>query len=468
MSVKTLPADTGAATRRRFAVPPTRDAPVLRYGIALVLLIGGLVIGSASELDQNARHSEWRQSITNLASASRVAGSDFQAVRADLRARAGQLAASLAIQRAVIAHDDQALARLAHAEHAQISSGGKSFGRLRPKPRVDSTAQITNAGRVLARVTLSVPLGHNLLVLLRHATPLSRDDSLVLSFRGRVVAGGPAGAPARIRADRIEFGKTSFAAAGAPLSVKGASVLAIQPVSAINALSLPYRRFLFLAAAITLAVAAGAATRLGRPLARLVGEVTHLRRQVQTDPLTGLASRAALSERLHAELVRAVQYGTSVSLVLADVDNFKYINDTYGHQAGDEILRAFGRTMVESCRDLDLAARLGGDEFALVLPGSRLLDARRVAERTRRALDSLTTISPDGQEMRVTASLGAAEFPTYGDVDALVAAADAALYEAKQGGKNRIATATASDRRKRKTRSSVGGSELAGNPGLLS
>ncbi|HEY8316469.1 MAG TPA: GGDEF domain-containing protein, partial [Gaiellaceae bacterium] len=100
------------------------------------------------------------------------------------------------------------------------------------------------------------------------------------------------------------------------------------------------------------------------------------------------------------------------------------------------------RVLQHSVRELDMAARFGGEEFALVLSGSRLADARRTAERVRAALGEIAVPTPNGACARVTASFGVAEFPTYGSVEGLVAAADAALYQAKRSGKNQVATAT--------------------------
>jgi len=163
---------------------------------------------------------------------------------------------------------------------------------------------------------------------------------------------------------------------------------------------------------------------------------------VQTDSLTNLANRRGLTERLDAELARARENGTSVSFVIADIDDFKLINDGHGHQTGDHIIRAVGAALAGSIRELDLAARYGGEEFAVVLPGSRLADARRTADRMRHAVSEIEVPSPTGTSARVTMSFGVAEFPTYGGADALVAAADAALYQAKRGGKDQVATAT--------------------------
>jgi diguanylate cyclase (GGDEF)-like protein len=319
---------------------------------------------------------------------------------------------------------------------------GRTIGTLVSGPRIAATAAINDGIRVLARVTVAVPLGDNVLALIRQATPLPPHAALVLVQNGRVIAGGPHGARGRIVAGRVVFGKTEFAAQSAQLGAANASVLAIEPVAAIDASSESYRRLVFLAAAITLVLSAAFAARLARPLAQAVGDVARLTRQVQTDALTSLANRRGLTERLDAELARARENGTRVSLVIADIDDFKLVNDGHGHQTGDHIIRAVGAALAGSIRELDLAARYGGEEFAVVLPGSRLADARRTAERMRRAVSSIEVQSPMGTSARVTMSFGIAEFPTYGGADALVAAADAALYQAKRGGKDQVATAT--------------------------
>jgi diguanylate cyclase (GGDEF)-like protein len=110
---------------------------------------------------------------------------------------------------------------------------------------------------------------------------------------------------------------------------------------------------------------------------------------------------------------------------------------------GDEVLRAVGRILAASTRDRDVAARYGGEELALILPGTPLLGGRRLSERIRRKLEELVIETESGERIPVTASFGAASFPTHGSPASLVAAADSALYEAKDGGRNRVMTATA-------------------------
>ena len=114
------------------------------------------------------------------------------------------------------------------------------------------------------------------------------------------------------------------------------------------------------------------------------------------------------------------------------------MNDTYGHAAGDAVLRELANVLRATLREIDLAARWGGEEFALVLPGTDLAGAVRVAERVRERLSEQVVTAPDGARIRVTASFGVAAYPDLGSAADLLEAADAALYEAKRAGKNRV------------------------------
>jgi diguanylate cyclase (GGDEF)-like protein len=163
--------------------------------------------------------------------------------------------------------------------------------------------------------------------------------------------------------------------------------------------------------------------------------------QALVDGLTGLANRRLCAAALEKELARAQRFGEPLALVLTDIDDFKRINDRWGHPTGDEVLKVFAKALRESVREIDLAGRWGGEEFALLLPGTDLEGGRELAERVRRKLVRKKFLAPDGERIRVTASFGVAAFPNAASQDQLVAASDGALYEAKRTGKNRVAIA---------------------------
>jgi len=167
--------------------------------------------------------------------------------------------------------------------------------------------------------------------------------------------------------------------------------------------------------------------------ARLHGLVE---RQALVDGLTGLANRRAASDALHAEAARAERLETPLSVVLADLDGFKDVNDVYGHAVGDEVLRAFATVLRETLRESDVAGRWGGEEFLLLLPGADAEGAAQLAERVRARLAARNI--PSAPDLRVTASFGVAEYTGQLNTEQLVAGADSALYRAKRAGKDRV------------------------------
>jgi diguanylate cyclase (GGDEF)-like protein len=152
----------------------------------------------------------------------------------------------------------------------------------------------------------------------------------------------------------------------------------------------------------------------------------------------------AFCEALNQEISRAARYKNDLSLVMADIDFFKSINDGYGHPAGDQVLKAAARVLQTGLRDCDFVARYGGEEFAVILPETKLADALQVAERLRAKIKALE-IACDGQTIRITMSFGVAGFrhaPQMSFND-LVKSADAALYCAKKKGRDRCCIAAA-------------------------
>jgi len=168
-----------------------------------------------------------------------------------------------------------------------------------------------------------------------------------------------------------------------------------------------------------------------------------VRRQAVTDELTGLSNHGRFQELLNAEIEQVRRYHHPIGLIMLDIDDFKAVNDTYGHPQGDAVLRHVARVLQENSRDADSPARYGGEELSLILPHTDLEGAHAIAERIRAAVEGLRVARTDGQgTLRVTASLGVAA-STDGDKDALIADADGALYEAKRSGKNRTISARA-------------------------
>jgi diguanylate cyclase (GGDEF)-like protein len=157
-----------------------------------------------------------------------------------------------------------------------------------------------------------------------------------------------------------------------------------------------------------------------------------------TDHLTGLANRRRFERQLEREVERTRRYGHPLCLLVIDIDNFKHVNDNFGHEAGDEAIRYLGKALQAGTRGIDMGARLGGDEFAVILPETEFTKGMEVAERLRLAFGKME-IPGVGS---LTASFGLAEFPLCAnETRELLAAADAAMYEAKRQGRGRIGSA---------------------------
>jgi diguanylate cyclase (GGDEF)-like protein len=167
--------------------------------------------------------------------------------------------------------------------------------------------------------------------------------------------------------------------------------------------------------------------------------------QAVTDELTGLSNNRRFRELISKEAARSQRFGHELSLLMLDIDDFKRVNDTYGHLQGDEVLRTIGVVLASESRGVDEPARYGGEEFAVALPETGLEGALELAERIRARIESEAIPRSDGVGvLKVTASVGAASMPASTDsARGLIAAADAALYEAKRAGKNRVSGAPA-------------------------
>jgi two-component system cell cycle response regulator len=157
----------------------------------------------------------------------------------------------------------------------------------------------------------------------------------------------------------------------------------------------------------------------------------------QIDPLTGLPNRRALMVRLQQEWARMERHRGALAFIMADVDHFKRVNDTYGHSIGDRLLQEIAKTIAGQCRTTDLPARYGGEEFAILVPDEPASSAARLAERCRREIEKIR-VPLKAETIAATASFGVADARGARSPEAFVDCADEALYRAKMAGRNKV------------------------------
>ena len=198
--------------------------------------------------------------------------------------------------------------------------------------------------------------------------------------------------------------------------------------------------------AVVLLVAGGftlAVTRLSFVTTNDVVRIAKLERDANEDPLTGTYNRRYLDNKLVEEVNRANRLNVPLSAVLIDLDHFKHVNDTYGHDVGDMVLRHVSSLIIASVRPNDTVIRYGGEEFVVLAPNCDTDAAANLGERMRMRIAESTLSLPGGQDLAVTASLGVSSLAISGTGDTMLRAADQALYSAKRSGRNRLCTAPA-------------------------
>jgi two-component system, cell cycle response regulator len=194
----------------------------------------------------------------------------------------------------------------------------------------------------------------------------------------------------------------------------------------------------FAQAVVTAAVAV---IQRARIVEHTMADNARLEQLAQTDPLTQLLNRRALTERISAEMERALRYDSTLALLMIDLDHFKKVNDSYGHLVGDDVLRDVGQLLRNTIRASDIVARYGGEEFLILLPETDDEGAETFADRVRASMEQHLFASDSlGEPLRLTASIGVAMFPAarIESVEDLFSRADAALYRAKADGRNRV------------------------------
>ncbi|HEY2375419.1 MAG TPA: sensor domain-containing diguanylate cyclase [Gemmatimonadaceae bacterium] len=189
----------------------------------------------------------------------------------------------------------------------------------------------------------------------------------------------------------------------------------------------------------------GLLAAVARAFLEKVWEIEEVSQRARTDSLTGLRNRRDFDEQLRRVLAETDRFGGSSSLILVDIDDFKNVNDTYGHEAGDAVLRQLGKILGDGVRAIDICARYGGEEMIMLLPQTPIAGATELAERLRTAIAERPVVF-EGTAIRITASFGIAGYPeTVPHGDWLFPAADRALYVAKHAGKNCVRSLLSSD-----------------------
>lgn len=410
----------------------------LQFLVALLLAAGIPVVATVHILDSNALGNERARADSALRTELQSAGQTLARLGEDASNHADDLSRSPAVQRAFLTDSQATLRRLARRTPGIVFylQGTRVAGK-RPRVSLTRSVSLTLNGRRVGTVEATIGLGRRLDAQLLHTAPHGREDKLLVVRKGNVIASRER---FRIDGQTVRLGPESYRGALAPVpNATGVSLLALRPEGAIEASVRPYQRQVQYAAAGSFALLVLLGLIFGRPLVRMLGDFRNVASQAVTDPLTGIANRRSFDEELALEWRRAERVGETLSLVLLDIDNFKRVNDTHGHQQGDAVLREVAAVLRAGVRQVDLAARYGGEEFALVLPETTLADAVTVAERLRGAVERIGIELEDGTTLPVTASFGVAEKSDRERGEDLVAAADESLYEAKRAGKNRVA-----------------------------
>jgi diguanylate cyclase (GGDEF)-like protein len=323
-------------------------------------------------------------------------------------------AASPRLQAAIGRHDTTRLERYARRNDLLIEVGGQSYGQ----PLTDAVparAQLVSGGHEIGSVVAGLPLGTA--TLKQMSTGAAPGVQLVVvDLEGRTPPDAAQGATVPLTQ---VVGIRAYLPSQIASHRKNAAYLRVV-----------WAGLLALAALMLLTLV------LTRPLLRAFRWTEEQASEARIDALTGLANRRAVEEILAAEISRAQRFRHALAVVLLDLDRFKEINDSFGHAAGDAMLREVSRLLISLARQEDTVARWGGEEFVVVLPETDLAGAQRFAERLRRTIESHAV-----GEMKTSTSCGVATMLPQDSVEELLGAADKALYQAKSNGRNRTESA---------------------------
>jgi diguanylate cyclase (GGDEF)-like protein len=446
--MSTAASAANAAPSQETARRPRRAKQPVARRAGIQLLLGVLVVGAipvASTvriLEANALRNERAHADSALRAQLQSGLRELSRLGDEASNRAADLAGSEDVQRAFVADRPAALASIAADEPGVFFFLNKHrLGVVPAKNVLERSVWLTVDGRRIGKVTAVKRLDQRLDARLTRDAPHARGDRLALVRHGRLV-GTSLSLATRGHTVTLQGVRYRSLASRVP-DAGGIRLLALRPEHAIEASVAPYRHRIRYAALGSFALLVLVALMFAGPLLRMLGDFRRVASQATTDALTGIANRRSFDEELALEWRRAHRIGDSFAVVLLDLDDFKRVNDTHGHPAGDAVLRSIGEVLGSGVRQIDLAARYGGEEFVVLVPESDLTGATQLAKRLRLAVSKARTELPDGKLLKVTASFGVAAKGDLSSAEQLIAAADDALYEAKRAGKNRVVAAGA-------------------------
>jgi diguanylate cyclase (GGDEF)-like protein len=425
------------------AVPPRRGKPsfsrrsVLQLLIGLLVVAGIPVVATVRILDASALRNERAHADAALTTQLQQAGAELQGLSDNASSRADDLSRVPALQRAFLRNDRAAITAFAGTHPGIVLYlHDKRVAGTVPAAALMRSVSLALNGVTVGRVVATLRLGAGLEKRLLRSATHERGDRILIVRRGVALGSHE---HVRISGQTVRIGGERYRGGLARIpNAAGTNLLATRPERAIADAVAPYEQRVLYAALGSFALLVLAGLLFGRPILRGIGDFRRVVSQAATDSLTGLANRWRFDEELALEWRRAERVGDSLALILADLDNFKSVNDGYGHPVGDEVLRRIAEILAGNIRHVDLAARYGGEEFAVIVPEADLEGGIKLAERLRAALEEHELDFPGGERKAVTASFGVAVKGDLARPEDLIAAADEALYESKRAGKNQV------------------------------